>query len=88
MENIIKLLQEKIGITKNQAEKIIELFKGVLGDTGNNLENICSKVVQKLEKLGAEAEDTTSETSDTLNDYVDKIRSIFGSANSDKANKK
>lgn len=90
MENIIRLLQEKIGITRNQAEKIIGLFKGVLGDTGENVEDIRSKVTQKLEELESEAEDTANEASDTLNEYVDKIRNMFGSTddNDSKTKKK
>ena len=84
MENIIKMLQEKVGITKVQAEKVIELLKGVFGDSTDKAAQTHINTAQKIDELEDEAENTANETSDTLNEYVDKIRNIFGSSNETK----
>lgn len=79
MEKIIEMLQEKVGITKVQAEKVIELLKGVFGDSKSDLTALRSKATQKIEELEDEADGLADKASDTISDYVDKIRSMFGS---------
>lgn len=86
MDNIIKMLQEKVGITKAQAEKVIELLKGIFGDSAEDMKDFRSKVSQKIEELEDEAESTADKTSDTLSEYIDKIRNMFST--SDNSNNK
>ncbi len=89
MEAIIKMLQEKVGITKSQAEKVIELLKGVFGDIASDVEKTYYKAAQKTEDSEDDAKCAPAKETDTLSDYIDKIlRSMFESYGSDSKTKK
>ena len=80
MENIISMLQEKVGITKLQAEKAIDLLNGVFGDFTDKAENTHAKSEQRVLIKTEESEEEAENAEDhaSLNNYVDKIRNMFG----------
>ena len=68
MENVVKALAEKVGITEAQAAKAIEVLKSAYGD-----------FTQKsfMEKASDTVENVVDKAQDVVGDVVSKIKNFF-----------
>lgn len=76
MEDLIKELQEKAGLTRDQAIRAIEVVKDYMKNSDAEID--WEKFFkEKLEDLREKVKTTTSKIVDAVDDIADQARNIF-----------
>lgn len=76
MEDLIKELQEKAGLTRDQAIRAIEVVKDYMKNSDAEID--WEKFFkEKLEDLREKVKTTTSKVVDAVDDIADQARNIF-----------